>query len=342
MTPHLKALAIAGIVTLTAFAPTAQALNIELDFSGDSENFFTGHQDRIDSLNRAVTYVNSFIGTTQLAALTTGTVNGVNTFADLPFIQPVTGITIGNQNTNIAANTAKIFVGSWDMNPIGSTSGDYQFGLGLGSNLRAVGGTTGINATTANNIAAQLLADSRGTTNYAETKYINGLFMPAISTIEFNSNNTNAFYFGAAAPSVAQAGLYDFQTVAVRTILDAISNFNTGTNLGGGKFTTDGINGVAAGIQLDLLKTNWMDGNVSTTIETGLVSKMLIGTTLNTGERLALTTMDAALLSDTGWTVINPANVSAVPEPSTYAALAGAACLVMAVWKRKNINDKGI
>ena len=78
-----------------------------------------------------------------------------------------------------------------------------------------------------------------------------------------------------------------------------------------------------------------MDGNVSTTIETGLVSKMLIGTTLNTGERLALTTMDAALLNDTGWTVINPSDVSAVPEPSTYAALAGAACLGFVAYKRR-------
>jgi hypothetical protein len=341
MTNFLKALAIAGIVSLTAFAPTAQALNIELDFSGDSENFFTGHQDRIDSLNRAVTYVNSFIGTTQLAALNSGTVNGMITQYDLPFIQPVSGITVANTQASVAANTAKIFVGSWDMNPIGSTSGDYQFGLGLGSNQRATGVTFGPGSTGPTTVAAQLLADSRGTTNYAETKYIadgtNGLFMPAISTIEFNSNNTNAFYFGAAAPSVAQAGLYDFQTVAVRTILDAISNFSTGASLGGSKFTTNGAISTAAGVQLDLAKTNWMDGNVSTTIETGLVSKMLIGTTLNTGERLALTTMDAALLNDTGWTVINPANVSPVPEPSTYAAFAGAFCLGFVAWSRRKV-----
>ena len=210
---HLKALAIAGIVSLTAFSPTAQALNIQLDFSQDSEGFFTGHQDRIDSLNRAVTYVNSFIGTTQLAALNSGVVNGMTTQFDLPYIQPVSGITVANTQASIAANTAKIFVGSFDMNPIGSTSGDYQWGLGGGSNLRASGYSFGKGATNATNDAAQLLADSRGTTNYptvnGASKYdpsalVVGLFMPAISTIEFNSNNTNAFYFGAAAPSAAQ------------------------------------------------------------------------------------------------------------------------------------------
>lgn len=323
---YTKTLFAAVALSLGVFTPNAQAqLNIQIDYTYDTENFLTGHQDRIDSFNRAVTYVNSFIGSTPLVALTSNSGQSYNA----RIYTPVTGVVRTFNNTSIAANTIRIYVGSFDM---GTPNSGPTYGTGLGTSTRA---GSSFNGTSQQAADWQTAVDGRNRTNYGNGPYSNGMYLPSYSTVEFNSFDPAAFYFGVAAPTVAQAGLYDFQTVAVRTILDALTNYEIGTQVAGNIYNVKGSNAMAAGLTLNQgnnTELGFLNNNSSTTVETGIVSKMLIDTALATGERRFLTQGDAALLRDSGWVVVNP---SAIPEPSTYAAFAGMAVLGLAACRRR-------
>lgn len=312
----------------TSWSPAQ--LTIQFDYSKDTNNFFgnAGSAQR-NTLEAAATYLSSFLTAQTLAAITpTGTSTTGDRWNSSP-LNPSTGIafnigTSGSPATagaSIAANTVVIYVG-------------------------------GYNLPTANQIAygSQGAWFWNGSAGWGNTVNYRGMagsfFAPNIGSISFDT--PTSWYFDDDITTVETFSGYDFFSVAVHEMIHVLGQFDGvgyawTSKISGSNFT--GTNAVAefgGNVPLSTDKDHWADGTSSfiagTTPVANTAQDTVMDPTFNLGVRKYITELDLAGLADMGYTTNNSAmlvNVSAVPEPSTYALLVGVGALMWIGWSRR-------
>lgn len=198
------------------------------------------------------------------------------------------------ENQSFGTDVLRIYVGGYRApdNTLGyGGPGGYQcLGLTCAEASRGQGDTTGSKATD---------------------------FGPWGGTISFNFSTTINWNFSATnGPAASQ---YDFYSVAVHE-LGHVLGFGTADSfdalVSGGQFS-----GSAAGtVNLASDGAHWANGTMS--VADGIAQEAAMTSFLPSGQRKNFTDLDFAALQDIGW------QVSAVPEPKTWATLVAGLALI--------------
>lgn len=327
--PTMKILRGCILATFVVVSLARAQLTFTFDYSKDSSNFFVGHADRQATLNAAASYLSGFLTGETLSAVTPGGANGLNWTSTQPD-PSTTGSNFTLNNSTIAANTVVIYVGAVDLttpNQIAfGTQGSWTWGWTSGGS--AVG---------------EAWRDTVFTRGLSST-----LMAPKVGSISFDS--LTPWYFDNDVTTVENfSGSYDFFSVAVHELTHILGEFNgsastqtsptnktysygwtnniSGSNFVGTNATTE-YGGPAPLLVSDL--DHWAEGTQSVIAGNDAAGttaqEALMDPTFNLGVRKYLTELDVAGLQDIGYTTNSSTlqvNISAVPEPSTYALFLG-------------------
>ena len=273
--------------SLLSTGSIAHALNIDIDYSYDTQGFFSA-QARRDTLEAAANFFESVL-TDDLDAITP---SGGNTWSTV-FLHPGTGAQQIINNPSIAADTLVVYAGG---RQLGSTLGMGGPGGWFG------GGSPGWLDT----------FRYRG-----ETGAPNHDFAPWGGALTFDSVGTNWYFDSNPATYEAFAG-NDFYSVALHE-LGHLLGFGTADSwyydlTGTRFFGPDSLAVYGFAVPLDGASSHWFEGTSSPMGGAGSFEAAM-DPILTTGDRKVFTDLDLAALSDIGWNVV-------VPEPATISLLA--------------------
>jgi hypothetical protein len=280
-----------------AGAGPASAINITLDYSYDTNNFFASQASR-DALELAASYYETFGDT--LAAITPGGVNSWNA----NFTHPGTGLAQSIANLAVGADEIVVFAGGRDLP--GTTLG--------------VGGPGGFSAGGTQSFLDAVVGRGQP-----------GALGPAASRTDFGPwgggisfDTGTSWHFGLTTTGL-DAGEADFLSVALHELAHLLGFGivpSWSNQVSAGTFTgaeSVAIFGVAVPLHGDT--AHWAEGTLSGGLST------LMDPTLLLGARTLLTPLDYAALFDLGWVV-------PLPEPSAGALLAIGALLRVRIRRR--------
>ena len=263
----------------------AAAINIEFDYSFDSNNFFNT-QARKDVLSAAGSFFTDIIQD-DLTAINSG---GVNNF-DAIFSNPGSGASETISGFSVAADTLTVFAGGRSLT--GSTLG--------------VGGPGGFSVSGTGSFVNN--AVSRGETGDTLGATATD-FSPWGGAISFNT--TSSWYFDPDVSTDGDVINNDFYSVALHEIghLLGLGTAHSWDNLvSGTDFTGTASVGVFGGdVPLAGGLAHWLDG--TTSLLDGVLQEAAMDPSILTGTRKEFTDLDVAALSDVGWEVV------AVPVPA--------------------------
>ncbi len=292
-------------------ACSAQALQIEFDYSYDTRGFFTDTAtgapltERRALLTLAASFYSGF--TDALAPIAPQAGDSWSVRITHPSLG---GPQITLTNLTIPADTLRIYVGGSDSAP-----GVLGF-ANTGSRLSATGSTQFVQAVTTR---GQSSAIGPNATDY-------GVWG---GMIWFNA--ANDWYFGAGSGGL-QPGRPDFLTTATHEI-GHILGYGEADSWGAqiderGHFI--GAASVAAHggpVPLDRFRAHWAEGTMST--YGGMLQETMMDPSTPAGERQLPTILDYAGFADIGW------QVSVVPEPAIALLLGPGALLALGVARRR-------
>ena len=290
------------------------AITLQLDYSYDDEvtQFFgpgnpagatAGAQARA-ALNAAASYYSQILTDTFSSIqtppeLVSSVSTGVASWSwSMNFSDPSTGDDVEIENATITADIYRIYAGARPLSPstlgIGGPGGRGWASTNNGG-LFSQSEINQINQTTQNlKTAVEDRGETSGFANWG-------------GAITFNTSSTWS-YNHLAAPA---ASTNDFYSVAIHELghalgLGASSDWNAFT--GGTKFSGPTATSVyGSNPPLNPAKSHWASGTMSTVFGTGTVQEAAMDPEITTGTRKRLTTLDAAALTDIGWTVVAPA-----------------------------------
>ena len=303
----LKILALFAILFAT---PRAYAnIDIQFDFSYDTQHFFNSNSTALSALNAAASVFETRF-TDSLSAITSGGGNDFSTEFFNPADPYISPITLSNQS--IGANVIRVYVGGADLG--GSTLGVGGPG---GYSCSGFGGFCG----------ASNLDRGQGATSGANAVD----FAPWGGSLSFDNNvSTNWNFSAAQGPSSGQS---DFYSVAVHE-LGHLLGFGTAASFdalvnSGGNFTGMHAEAAYGGSPVPLYtdKAHWAEGTLSTV--NGTPQEAAMDPTLTIGQRKYFTELDYAAMKDIGW------QVSAVPEAETWVMMLSALGLLALAARRR-------
>ncbi len=296
------------LLALLVFTPLSRAqLSFSFDYSYDTAGFFSGENSyRRTYLESAGAYLTSFINATSVTAITPS-----NTDVWMPVIFDPADYTqtISLGNISVPADTIVVYAGgaSFTSPTVVAYGGPGAGSVPDGSSMEWI---------------YNLLY--RGNVGYR---------MPPVGSITFTTDW--AWYFDDDISTVEDMGTaVDFFSEAVHELSHLIGFGTTETWAGlvddNGSFSGSEASATyGAAVPLDDLLQHWAEGTMSYVTGTTIAQETAMDPTIYTGERKYLTDLDVAALSDIGYTV------SAVPEPTTTAALLGLFALGLVARRRK-------
>ena len=272
----------ACLIVLAAAQPL-QAINIQIDYTYDTQNFFADPIRR-QALEAAASVYEEWL-TDNLAAITP---TGSNTWS-LDFPHPGNGSSASVFNPTVPANTVFVYAGGQDLpgqtlgqgGPGGYTASGFQAFFDQ-IELRGQGPTTGASAVD---------------------------FAPWGGAITFDTlaaGSPRNWWFDLN--SLPSGGASDFYSVALHE-LGHLLGFGTSESfdnrVNNGNFM--GVNAASEyGGPVPLADdSHWRDAIEAISTETGLSSQTVMDPIITTGSRLELTYLDLAGFRDVGWTLAN-------------------------------------
>ena len=289
-----------GLLLAILFAASANAqFQIVFDYSRDTQGFFTGaNSGRQAYLQAAGDYVSSILSPTALAAINP---SGSNTW-NPSISNPGSGASESLGSISISLNTVLIYAGARE----------------LGTSTLGIGGPGGFSANGSQSWFSTI--NFRGNQPY-DMSWGGSLTFDITTSWYFDSDITTVESF---------AGKHDFFSIAVHEIGHVLGfgttnawNSLVNTSSGAGFFTgTRSKAAYGASVPLASGYGHWAANTMSTVFGKGTVQEALMDPNIGTNTRKYLTVLDAAGLSDIGYT--------AVPEPSTLALICIGAALVFA------------
>ncbi|CAA6692891.1 MULTISPECIES: PEP-CTERM sorting domain-containing protein [unclassified Lentimonas] len=205
------------------------------------------------------------------------------------------------------------------------TGGSFNLYVGAksqGSSTLGFGGNVGLSGS-GNSAFISNILDKNSATQYD----------PYAGFLSMNSDTS--WYVNAAFDAGAASGLYDLYSVFAHELLHAMGFGLTGAQI----WNNNQTNGVysSANVSSKSLNANndhWASGTESEYWDGSAwaTQEAAMDPNISTGTRKYITELDYAVFSDYGFDVSSP-----VPEPSTYASLAGLLALFSVASKRRSI-----
>jgi hypothetical protein len=332
---------------LFAMCHSARAINIELDYTYDTNGFFgsgnpdgaaAGAQARA-TLEAAATYfseitTDTFSTISTPAPLSSNVFNGVYTWSwNLNFDHPGLATPVTITDPTIAADEYRIYAGARNIS--GSTlgvGGPGGFGWSAGGNG---GGYTSGEVQQIDQITADFEED-------VETREETSGFARWGGAITFDRDaSTNWHYDHQSAPSFGES---DFFSVAIHELghalgLGASDNWNnwiSGTNYTGPQAVAE------FGGQIPLHCSpgcgHWAENTQSVVYGTSTAQEAAMDPTVTQGTRKRFTALDAAALTDIGWSVVPPTPTYASADYDTDGDVDAADLTIMENWYGTNAN----
>lgn len=299
-----------SIAALCSFVTVANAgITIQFDYSLDTNNFFSGpNSDRRAYLESAGGFFESILND-NLTGITPG---GPNTWT-ASFFHPGNGTNATANNLIIPENTIIVYAGGQALggNTLGQGGpGGYSAG-GFGSFLdnlenRGQGVTTGAGATDFSLWGGSITFDTQ----------TDWYFDDDVSDFSYDGGSEQIDFYSVAIHELGHVlGVGGADSWLNQIITDDDELYFTGAN------------SVAANAGNVLLANA---GHLDTSLTSNVYGQNIaqepaMSPSIGDGERKYFTDLDVTILEDIGWTVI--------PEPSTYALLAG--LIVSCLWVRR-------
>jgi len=309
---------------LLAAPASAGNLTIDIDYSYDTNGFFTAHHQAEVLMNDAASFYESILSN-NFAAIDPATASarddGTDTWTAMTFNPANTSQTLDINNPTINANTIVVYVG-------GSSFSGSELGLGgFGGYSDGYSGF-GDPTTWFNDVGGRNVPGALGAAN-TQTAYA-----PWGGSISFSSAGNWYFDPNLSANNTIPSNEYDFYSVALHELghVLGLGTANVWNNdVVNGNFT--GANAVASfggNIALSPDLGHWAEGTMSDVYGngTGTLGNATMTPALVNGQRNLVTDLDVAGLKDLGWTI--------VPEPAVWPVAAAIVASLHALRRRKS------
>jgi hypothetical protein len=293
-------------------APPAQAVTLSIDYTYDTNNFFgsgnpqgtaAGLQAKA-TLEAVADYFSDILDDT-FSAIQTPPVYHSETFDGvvvwnwtLSLTNPATGAQVTRDNETITADEYRIYAGARSL-----STGTLGIGGpgGYGWSSDPTGGFTSGEIAEINAITADF---SDAVENRGEASG----FARWGGGISFDRDASTTWHFDRTTPPTS--GTADFYSVAIHELAhtlgfgasDEWQSDIMGTNFVGAAATTE----YGGAVPLSADKAHWADGTMSTVFGTSASQETAMDPILTEGTRRLFTDLDAAGLTDIGWTVVAP------------------------------------
>ncbi len=333
--------ALAALLVLPALAPSARALEIVLDYTYDTGNFF-GNATAKAALEAAASDL-SHVLTNTLGAVSSDVYSGTNGSTtstldwSVSFTNPSTGGTITLNSFSFAANQYRVYVGARVLDgALLGQGGPAGVGVSFGGSGFASEWVGAAAAAEAASNAALLRGSGPTISRLTQTVTLGtsanfdlrvGL---TVGNLWFDSDSAWHFDHTTAVDS----GKSDLYSVALHELMHTLgvggsyswTSQVSGTTWLGAQGVAE--NGTGSGL-IDSGGAHLASGTVSSTAIGGLNQEPVMSPTLTVGTRKYLTELDLAVMRDLGF------ETSAIPEPASAAALGALAALALGATRRR-------